>query len=112
VDLTTAIGLMVKADGTIVDVVPGKAADRAGVAPGMKLVAVNGRRLSEERLRPAVAATHQGAKLALLLENGDYFQTVTLDYADGEKYPYLDRDSGRPDLLADIFRPRAENGPR
>ena len=30
-----------------------------------------------------MAATRQGGKLALLLENGDYFQTAALDYADG-----------------------------
>jgi predicted metalloprotease with PDZ domain len=112
VDLTAAIGLLLKADGTVTDVVPEKAADRAGVGAGMKLVAVNGRRLSEERLRQALAATRQGGKLTLLLENGDFFQSVTLDYADGKKYPHLDRESGKPDLFADIFRPRAAKEPR
>ncbi|HMF12760.1 MAG TPA: PDZ domain-containing protein, partial [Gemmataceae bacterium] len=106
VDLTTALGLLLKDDGTVIDVVPGKSAERAGVGPGMKLVGVNGRRLSTERMRQAVAATRQGGKLSLLLENGDYFQTVALDYSDGEKYPHLERESGKPDLLADIFRPR------
>jgi predicted metalloprotease with PDZ domain len=112
VDLTTSIGLLLKVDGTVIDVVPGKAADRAGVGAGMKLVAVNGRRLSDERLRQAVAATRQGGKLALLLENGDYFQTATLDYADGQRHPHLDREPGSSDLLADIFRPQAEKGAR
>jgi predicted metalloprotease with PDZ domain len=107
VDLTTALGLLLKDDGMVVDVVPGKAADRAGLGPGMKLVAVNGRRWSAERLRQAVAATRQGEKLVFLLENGDYFRTVTLDYADGERYPHLERDSSKRDLLEDIFRPRA-----
>ncbi|HMF11161.1 MAG TPA: PDZ domain-containing protein, partial [Gemmataceae bacterium] len=106
VDLTTALGLLLKDDGTVIDVVPGKAADRAGVSPGTKIVAVNGRRLTAERLRQAVAATRQGSKLSLLLENGDYFQTVTLDYGDGEKYPYLERVAGKPDLLAEISRPK------
>src|SRR5439155_606727 len=50
VDLTTALGLLLKDDGTVIDVVSGKAADRAGVGPSMKLVAVNGRRWSAERL--------------------------------------------------------------
>jgi hypothetical protein len=73
----------------------------------MKVLAVNGRRLTAERLRQAVAASRQGAdKLALLLENADYFKSVALDYAEGEKYPHLERDADKPDLVADIFRPR------
>src|SRR5262249_48814547 len=108
IDLTTSIGFLLKDDGTVTDVVPGKAADKAGVGPGMKLLAVNRRRWSAERLREAVAATKGGGeKLRLLLENGDYFETVTLDYQGGEKYPHLERDGDGPDLLADIFRARA-----
>ena len=56
-----------------------------------------------------MAATRQGEKLRLLLENGDYFQTMALDYAGGEQYPHLERESSKPDLLADIFRPRSGN---
>jgi predicted metalloprotease with PDZ domain len=107
IDLTTALGLLLKDDGTVIDVVQGKAADKVGVGPGMKIVAVNGRRHSIERLRQAIAGSRQGGKLSLLLENGDFFQTVALDYADGEKYPHLEREMGKPDLLAEIFRPRA-----
>jgi predicted metalloprotease with PDZ domain len=107
VELTSSIGLLLKEDGTVVDVVPGKAADRAGVGPGMKLLAVNRRRWSADRLREAVAATREGkARLRLLLENGDFFEAFALDYAGGERYPYLERDPKKADLLADIFRPR------
>ncbi len=109
IDLTAALGLLLKDDGTVIDVVPGKPADQAGVGPGMKLVAVNGRRWSTERLHQAVAATQRGEKLRLLLENGDYLQTMALGYAGGERYPHLERESGKPDLLADIFRPLTGN---
>jgi predicted metalloprotease with PDZ domain len=112
IDLTTSIGLLLKEEGQVIDVVPGKAADRAGVGPGMKLLAVNGRRLTAERLRQAVAATREGRdKLRLLLENADFIQTFALDYADGEKYPYLERDSQKADWISDIFRPRTGKGP-
>jgi predicted metalloprotease with PDZ domain len=107
VDLTSSIGLLLKEDGTVTDVVPDKAADRAHVGPGMKLLAVNARRWSAERLRAAVAATAGGGKLQLLLENGEFFETATLDYADGAKFPDLQRDEARPDLLEAILRPRA-----
>jgi predicted metalloprotease with PDZ domain len=109
VDVTAAIGILLKDDGTVVDVVPGKAADQARVGPGMKVMAINGRRWSAERLRQAVAATQHGDKLSLLVENGDYFQTVPLDYAGGERYPQLEREPSKPDLLADIFRPKTGN---
>jgi predicted metalloprotease with PDZ domain len=107
VDLTATLGLLVNDDGSVVDVVPGKPADKAGVGPGMKVVAINGRRWSADRLRRAVAATGQGSKVSLLVENGDFFETRAIDYIGGEKYPSLERDAGRPDLLSDIFRPLA-----
>jgi predicted metalloprotease with PDZ domain len=104
-DLSTSLGLFLKDDGKVVDVVPGKAADKAGISAGMKLLAVNGRRWSAERLREAVAATKNGrGKLELLLENADFFHTFALDYADGEKYAHLERDTKKPDLLNEIFR--------
>jgi predicted metalloprotease with PDZ domain len=106
VDLVTAVGLLLKDDGTVVDVVPGKAADRAGVGPGMKLLAVNSRRWTADRLRHAVATTRTGGKLRLLMETNDYFDTLTLEYTDGERYPHLEREPTKPDLLTDIFRPK------
>jgi hypothetical protein len=30
-----------------------------------------------------------------------------VDYHDGEKYPRLERDNGKPDLLTAILKPRA-----
>jgi len=44
IDLTSSVGLFLKEDGTVGDVIPDKATDRAGIGPGMKLVAVNRRR--------------------------------------------------------------------
>jgi predicted metalloprotease with PDZ domain len=108
IDLTGSVGLVVNEDGKVVDVVPGKPADRAGVGPHMKVLAVNGRRLTGERLREAVAATAGGkAKLALLLENGDYLQTRDLDYDGGARYPRLERDPEKPDRVGEIFAPKA-----
>jgi predicted metalloprotease with PDZ domain len=107
VSLTTSLGLLLKDEGQVVDLIPGKAADKAGLGPGMKVIGVNHRRFTPERLHQAVEATKGGGeKLVLLLENDEYFKTVTLDYAEGEKYPALVRDKEKPDLLAEIFRGR------
>jgi predicted metalloprotease with PDZ domain len=109
IDLTASIGLLLKDDGMVVDVVPGLAADRAGIGPHMKLLGVNARRLTEERLREAVAGTAEGkAKLSLLMENGDFLRTHDLDYTGGERYPHLERVAKQADLLGEILRPRAK----
>jgi hypothetical protein len=38
----------------------------------------------------------------------DYFKTGKLDYHDGEKYPLLERDASKPDLLSEILKPRTQ----
>ena len=107
-----SIGLVVKTeDGQIVDVVPDKPAAKAGVAPNVKLIAVNGRRFSAEVLRDAIAATKGGnGKIDLLVENADYFKTHTLEYAGGKRYPRLERDDSKQDLLTAILQPIAGDG--
>jgi predicted metalloprotease with PDZ domain len=113
INLMSSLGLLLKEEGQVVDVVPGKPADRAGIGPGMKLLAIRERRWSAERLHEAVAATKEGReKLVLLMENQDYFKMYTLDYSEGEKYPYLERETGEVDLLTEIFRPRVRKESR
>jgi predicted metalloprotease with PDZ domain len=109
-DLTASIGVVIKDDGTIVDVVPGQPAERAGVAPGMKVVAVNMRRFSPSVLRSAIAATKDGAGLELLVENAEFFRMCKLDYAGGARFPRLERDDTRPDLLSAIIKPLTKTG--
>src|ERR1700722_823776 len=100
-----AFGLLLNEDGTIGDITEGLPAEKAGIGPGMKLVAVNGRRFSPEILRDAVKATKNGnAPLDLLVENTDYYKTYKIDYHGGEKYPHLVRDDSKPDLLSEILK--------
>ena len=100
-----AFGLLLNEDGTISDITEGLPAAKAGIGPGMKLVAVNGRRFSPEILRDAVKATKKGnAPLDLLVENTDYYKTYKIDYHGGEKYPHLVRDDSKPDLLSEILK--------
>jgi predicted metalloprotease with PDZ domain len=105
-DMSFSLGLMLKEDGYIADVLPGSPADKEQVGAAMKLVAVNGRRWTPEILRGAVkAATTNQAPIELLIENSEYFKTYRLTYSDGEKYPCLDRDPSKPDLLSQILQP-------
>ena len=102
-----SLGLELGADGNIADTIEGMPAALAGIGPGMKLVAVNGRRFSPEVLKDALKAAKDGtAPIELLVENTDYYKTYKIDYHGGEKYPHLVRDESKPDLLSDILKAR------
>ena len=105
-DARFSIGFAVTDDGVIPDVVPESPAAKAGVAPGMRLVAVNGRRWSHEILREAIRASSK-QPIELLVENGDYYRSYRLDYNGGERFPKLERDGSKPDLLTKIITPLA-----
>ena len=105
-DMSCSLGFTVKEDGSISDVIAGSPADEAGVGTGMKLLGVNGRHWTPEILRAAVkeAATN-ASPVELLVENEDYFKTCPVNYHGGEKYPLLERDTAKPDLLSQILKP-------
>ena len=105
VPAAASIGLDLRDDGAIVDTIEGEVSAKAGIGPGMKIVAVNGRRFSPEVLRDAIkAAKGTTTPIELLVENTDYYKTYKIDYHGGEKYPHLVRDESKPDLLTEIMR--------
>jgi len=105
VDLTYSIGIKVKEDdGTVTDVVHGGPAQKAGISPAVKLIAVNGRQYTSTVLREAVKAT-TSAPLELLIKTGEFYETHRLDYRGGERYPHLTQTSGQDDVLAKIIAP-------
>lgn len=113
-DFTYSLGFRVRRkprdenDGRILDAIPGMPAAQAGLAPGMKLVAVNGRRWSPAVLREALRGAQGGTgPIKLLVENADYYATFVVDYHGGDRHPHLERDSSRPDLLSEIILPRS-----
>ena len=107
-DVSYSLGFIVREDGYVEDVLPGFPAVKAGLGPSMKLLAVNGRHWTPERLRTAIqSAKTNSAPIELLVENDDYFHRLQVDYHEGEKYPYLQREPGQPDLLGKILQPLA-----
>jgi len=118
IDLSYSLGVLVKTAGSepdhgkIVDVLRDSPANKAGIAPGMRLVAVQGRQWSPAILREAIrAAKGAQAPIELLVRNGDFYKTVPIDYHQGELYPHLERDPGRADLLGQIIRSRSTADP-
>jgi predicted metalloprotease with PDZ domain len=109
VDLSYSLGLKVKEDGSITDVMVGGPAQKAGVSPSVKLIAVNNRQFTPTVLREAVAKTASDAKpLELLIKTGEYYEVHRVDYRGGERYPHLERILAVPDLLSQIIAPRAQ----
>jgi|KBSMisStaDraftv2_1062788.scaffolds.fasta_scaffold49575_2 predicted metalloprotease with PDZ domain len=111
VDLSFSLGFTAQAAGddvnSIVDVLPDSPAAKAGIAPGMKLVAVNGRKWTPDWLRVAIReAKNAKEPIRLLLENDEFYQTFEIDYHGGERYPHLES-LHTTDVLSEIAKHRA-----
>jgi predicted metalloprotease with PDZ domain len=105
VSATYSLGFMVKDSGELQDVIPGSPAYAAGIGPGMKLIAVNGRTWSKSVLRDALRASQGNDQpIDLLIENAHFFKTYSISYHAGEKNPHLERGDGM-DFLDEILKP-------
>jgi len=103
-----SIGLLLSDDGTVEDSIVTKPAYQAGISPGMKVIAVNGRQFTPQVLRLALkAGTTSSEPLRLLVLNDDYYKTCTIDYHGGEMFPHLIREAGQADLLDQMLKPLA-----
>jgi predicted metalloprotease with PDZ domain len=92
--------------GELLDVIPGSPAAEVGLAPGMKLLTVNGRAWSPDVLRDAIVGAKGTAEpIILQVDNVGYAQTVRVHYHGGLRYPHLERDSSAPDLLTNTLQP-------
>lgn len=101
-----SLGFSVGGEDTLANVWWNSPAFQAGITPGMKLVAVNDEAYNANRLRDAiVAAEKTTTPLKLLLRREDHFETVSLDYHGGLRYPRLERIEGSVDLLDAILAP-------
>ncbi len=109
-DLSDSIGVSVNTGndaGKLGDVLWNSPAFAAGLAPGMKIVAVNGEAFNAELLTDAIkAAATSRQPIKLLVRNLDVYSTVSIDYHDGLKYPNLVRVPAMPDRLSEIIAAR------
>lgn len=111
-DLSHSLGLWVKADGTIQDVIPGSPAYQAGAAPEMRLTAVDGRAWTIDAARDAIVRAERAAgPIVLTAASGDDVRDLEVNHHGGLRYPHLTRIPGRPDLLGEILAPRAAGPP-
>jgi predicted metalloprotease with PDZ domain len=111
-DLRYALGLLVSTNpensmGRIIDVLWGSPAFAAGLAPGMTLVAIDGRKFDPQLVDDTLRAAETGkAPIAILARNYDSYSTFEVDYHEGPKYPHLTRIAGGADRLGEIIAAR------
>ncbi|MGA9968085.1 MAG: M61 family peptidase, partial [Terriglobales bacterium] len=105
VDASYSLGFVVREDGVLSDVIYGSPAYAAGIGPGMKLVAINGRAWSRDVLLDALRSSKDSQQpIDLLVENAKFFKTYSIAYHDGIRNPHLERIEG-PDVLGEILTP-------
>ncbi len=102
------IGMVASDEGTVLDVTYGGPSYKAGIGPGMKIIAVNGKQFSEGQMKEAIAAAKSAvAPIQLIVSNGAEYKSYSVDYHGGLRYPHLERDMNKADYLSEILRPMA-----
>ena len=109
-DVRYSLGMVIhEPEATLRDVLPDSPAWRAGIGPGMKLLGVNGTAYSATVLHDAIrAAKNSSQPIQLLVQNGAFQNTYSVNYHAGEKYPELERILNAPDMLGEIIKPLAK----
>ncbi len=101
----TSVGFNVMMDGSLGGVSWDGVAFKAGIVPGMQLLAVDGEVYTADKLRDAIRKAEKGTDpITLLLKDRDQIKTVALDYHGGLRVPHLERVEGTPDRLDDILK--------
>lgn len=103
---TYSIGIELKKDGTILDVLPGSPAYGAGLGPQMTILAVDGRIYSQDALNESIDHPKDG-KIELVIRNFDSVETRQIQYAGRLRYPHLERIPETRDYLSEILQPKA-----
>ena len=106
VDLLDSIGAVIETSGVVKDLLLGTPADKAGLGPGMKIIAVNGHKFSQNRMQDAISMSANTGTIVLMVESGDSFVNKTIDYAGGPRFMQLVRNEKHTDVLAEIVKPR------
>ncbi|GAB3056262.1 M61 family metallopeptidase [Stenotrophomonas tumulicola] len=105
--LAYSIGATVTDGGVVGDVIWDSPAFNAGLAPGMTVIAIDGREYKSERLKDAVAGSRDSkAPITLLVKSFDRIMPLSIDYHGGAQYPVLERIAGTPDRLSALWKAR------
>ncbi|MGH8146966.1 MAG: peptidase M61, partial [Rhodanobacteraceae bacterium] len=102
-----SVGFTTNNQGVIGDVLWNSPAFKAGLAPGMTLVSVNGLTFSPAVFLHAIADTSQPehGKLVFVASGSGITDTYTLDYSGGLRYAHIEQIKGTPGYLDQIIAP-------
>ena len=107
-----SVGLFLDRQGKVEDVLWNGPAFKAGLAPGMKLVAIDGQPYTAAVLRSEIdQAQKSGNPLQITAEGDGVTEVYTVHYDGGLKYPHLVRVPDETDTLQQILAPKLlDNG--
>ncbi|MCK0532144.1 M61 family metallopeptidase [Sphingobium agri] len=103
VDQSFGVGMIVKSDGEISNVVWDSAAFKAGLVTGAKIVAINGDEYSGEVFKAALKAAQP---MQIIVKQDKYYRTLTLAYSGGLRYPRLEKTGEGDGSLDRLLKPR------
>jgi predicted metalloprotease with PDZ domain len=107
-DQWDSYGVLLGKNDSVMDVREGSPAWAAGMAPGMKVMAVDGQAFSSDVLKyVSEQAEHSTTPTSFLVQDGGWYRTLQVNYHGGPKYPHLVRLPATTDLLAKIMAPHS-----
>ncbi|MFZ0498604.1 MAG: hypothetical protein WAU49_12180 [Steroidobacteraceae bacterium] len=108
VDEMYSVGMFLENGGKVLDVLWDGPAFKAGLAPGMKLLSVDGQPYSTQVLRAAIVHSQtSGQPLRIQAQDDGTADLYTVHYDGGLKYPHLVRAPGTTDYLEQILAPKS-----
>ncbi|HUO94396.1 MAG TPA: hypothetical protein VMU22_15830 [Rhizomicrobium sp.] len=105
-DLLFSLGVIVDKSGVLSEVMWNGPAFNAGATIGATIVAVNGTAYDSDLLKDAITdAKTASTPIELLLKRGDRYETISINYHGGLRYPHLERVPNTPALLDAVLAP-------
>jgi predicted metalloprotease with PDZ domain len=105
-NFTSSLGLIIRNDGVIKDVIPGMPAAQSGLSPYMKILSIAGRQFSIEEIDRAVKNSKIDSNaIELTVSNTDSIERHTIVYHDGLRGPHLQRVERTENYLDSILTP-------
>lgn len=107
VDAMLSVGLFLGDGGKIEDVLWDGPAFKAGLAPGMKLISIDGQPYSPQVLRAEIVQAQKSREpMRVQAQIDGTTELYTVHYDGGLKYPHLVRAAGKTDYLDEILAPK------
>ncbi len=106
-DLLFSLGVIIDKSGALTEVMWNGPAFNAGATVGANIVAVNGVAYDGDLLKDTISeAKGNSNPIELLLKRGDRYETISVNYHGGLRYPHLERLPNTPALLDALLAPR------